>query len=67
MSYVEILHALCDLERVDRTALRLIYWRGLTQAQVAHELALPQGVIGQCVARGMRELAGRLSAASSPD
>lgn len=61
LAYVEVLNALCDLHRADRIALQLIYWRGLTQAQVARELALPEATIAQCVARGMRDFARHLT------
>lgn len=66
LAYVELIHALCELDRVDRAALRLIYWQGRTQAQVAEELHLPIGAVRAGVARGMRQLAGRLADQSSP-
>ena len=53
----DLLNALSGLDRIDRLALRLIYWRGLTQTEVARELGLPLATIRECVARGMRELA----------
>lgn len=39
----------------------MIHQRGLTQLRVAREPALPQSTVGQCVGRGMRELAGYLT------
>lgn len=56
----EVSNILGELDGADRIALRLVYFRGLTQTQVAHELALPETTVRQCVARGMRELAARL-------
>ena len=38
---VETLNALSDLQFVDRRALQLMYWRGLTQAQVAANSSCP--------------------------
>ena len=58
---VEVLEAVTGLNRVDRTALRLIYWRGMTHTQAARELHLPEQVIRQCVARGMRDLTEHLT------
>ena len=55
---MEVWQSLAVLDRVDCAALRLIYWHGMTQAQVARELSLPESVVRRCVARGMRELAG---------
>lgn len=57
-----MLQILSGLDRVDRTTPRLIYRRGLTQRQVDRELALPGATIRRCVAHGMRELAGHLTA-----
>jgi DNA-directed RNA polymerase specialized sigma subunit, sigma24 homolog len=57
---IDALSALSTLDRVDRAALRLTYWRGLSENQVARELALPLATVERCVARGMRELAARL-------
>jgi DNA-directed RNA polymerase specialized sigma24 family protein len=57
---LEVLNALNRLKDTDQVALRLIYWRGLTQGEVARELALPQETVRRCVARGMRELAEHL-------
>ena len=62
LAYVDVVHALCDLDRVDHVVLRLIYWHGRTQAQVAEELHLPIGTVSAAVARGMRQLAGGLTA-----
>jgi DNA-directed RNA polymerase specialized sigma24 family protein len=55
-----VLHALEDLDRVERAALELIYWRGMTQSQVARELDLPQATIRHCIARGMHHMAEHL-------
>lgn len=57
----ETLHAMDDLNSVDRAALRLIYSFGMSQVQVARELGLPETEIRQSVARGMREVAARLT------
>jgi DNA-directed RNA polymerase specialized sigma24 family protein len=58
---VEVMEALTSLTGVDRAALRLIYWRGMTYTQAARELHLPEQVIRQCVARGMRNLTEHLT------
>ncbi len=55
------MHALSALNRVERLALHLIYWRGLTQAQVAEELRLPTRTIGTAVAHGMLRLGDQLT------
>lgn len=57
------LSALADLDPVEQTVLRLIYWSGYSQAQVARQLAVPETTVRHCVARGMRELAEHLLAA----
>ena len=63
----ETLQVMDDLDSVDRAALRLIYSFGMSQAQVAWELGLPETEIRLRVARGMREVAARLTArAASP-
>jgi DNA-directed RNA polymerase specialized sigma24 family protein len=50
-----------DLNSVDRAALRLIYSFGMSQSQVAWELGLTETEIRRSVARGMREVATRLT------
>jgi DNA-directed RNA polymerase specialized sigma24 family protein len=62
---VEVLPILDSLDYIDRSALRLIYSDGLTQTEVARELALPEATIRRCVAHGMRRLAGRLTAGTT--
>ena len=63
----ETLQIMDDLDSVDRAALRLIYSFGMSQAQVAWELGLPETEIRRSVARGMREVAARLAMrAASP-
>ena len=57
----QVMTALGGLDLVDRTALHLIYWHDLTQAEVALRLDLPTVTIRSAVARGMRQLSGRLS------
>lgn len=57
----DVLRALECLARLDRAALRLIYWGGLTEAQVARQLALPEPTVRTHVAPGMRELAAYLA------
>ena len=61
---VQILDALSDLDLSDRRALVLLYWHGLTQAQVAAELRLPEPRVRQCIARGMQLVASLTSAAT---
>ena len=61
LAYVAVMHALCDLDRVDRAALRLIYWHGCSQVQVAAELHLPITTVRAAVSRGMLQLADRLT------
>ncbi len=58
----ETLQVMDDLDSVDSAALRLIYSFGMSQAQVAWELGLPETEIRLSVARGMREVADRLTA-----
>jgi DNA-directed RNA polymerase specialized sigma24 family protein len=57
----ETLQIMDDLDSVDRAALRLIYSFGMSQAQVAWELGVPETEIRRSVARGMREVAARLT------
>lgn len=57
----EVVGALSHLDDFDRHALRLIYFGELTQAQVAHELAVPLETVREHVARGMIQLAAYLS------
>jgi DNA-directed RNA polymerase specialized sigma24 family protein len=57
----ETLQIMDDLDSVDRAALRLIYSFGMSQSQVAWELGLPETEIRRSVARGMREVAARLT------
>jgi DNA-directed RNA polymerase specialized sigma24 family protein len=57
----EVLESLCELDRIERRALQLIYWSGLTQAQAAAELKLSEPAVRQCIARGMQQLAARLT------
>jgi DNA-directed RNA polymerase specialized sigma24 family protein len=57
----ETLQIMDDLDSVDRTALRLIYSFGMSQAQVAWELGLPEAEVRRSVERGMREVAARLT------
>jgi DNA-directed RNA polymerase specialized sigma24 family protein len=52
---VETLQIMDGLNRLDRVALQLIYWTGLTQAQVAEELGVPLMTVRACVADGMHE------------
>ncbi len=56
----EVLRAFDGLDEPDRAALRLIYWRGLSQGQVASVLAIDEPAVRVCVARGLRNLAQRL-------
>lgn len=63
---VDVLDALTGLGGVEHVALRLIYWRGMTQRQVADELQLPDHVVRQCVSRGMRLLGAQFSAVGPP-
>ena len=56
-----VMDEMSGLRPIDRAVLKLIYWRGLTQLEVARELALPDHAVRRCVARGMRELAGNLA------
>lgn len=56
----DIVCALDWLDSIEHLALYLIYWRGLTQAQVAAELGLPTRTIGTAVARGMHQLGEQL-------
>lgn len=58
----ETLQVMDDLDSVGSAALRLIYSFGMSQAQVAWELGLPETEIRLSVARGMREVADRLTA-----
>jgi DNA-directed RNA polymerase specialized sigma24 family protein len=57
----ETLQIMDDLNSVDRAALRLIYSFGMSQSQVAWELGLTETEIRRSVARGMREVATRLT------
>jgi DNA-directed RNA polymerase specialized sigma24 family protein len=57
----QTLQIMDDLNSVDRAALRLIYSFGMSQSQVAWELGLPETEIRRSVARGMREVAARLT------
>jgi DNA-directed RNA polymerase specialized sigma24 family protein len=57
----ETLQIMDDLDSVDRAALQLIYSFGMSQAQVAWELGLPETEIRRSVARGMCEVAARLT------
>lgn len=61
----ELVHILQSLDRIDGAALRLIYFRGLTQDQAASALGLPPVTVRTCVQRGMHELARQLLGASS--
>lgn len=62
LAYVQVLDALCELDRADRAALRLVYWYGRTHAQVAAELHLTETEVHHCVARGLRRVADHLVA-----
>lgn len=63
--FVDQVRQLLDsLDQPDREALRLIYFRGLTQDDAARTLGVPRTVLRSCVARGMRELSRRLLAAA---
>jgi DNA-directed RNA polymerase specialized sigma24 family protein len=57
----ETLQIMDHLDSVDRAALRLIYSFGMSQSQVAWELGVSENEIRRSVARGMREVAARLT------
>lgn len=61
----EVMGALERLDAPYRQALRLIYWNGMTQAQVAAELAVPEQTVRAHVARGMRMIAASLTRSGS--
>lgn len=62
---VLVMQALDALDGVSRSALRLIYFGGLTQAEAARRLAIPEPAMRTSVARGMRELAEQLAHAAT--
>jgi DNA-directed RNA polymerase specialized sigma24 family protein len=62
-AHARTITALADLDRIDRAALRLIYWHGRTHEQVAAELNLSAATVRAAVAHGMRQLAAVITGA----
>ncbi|WP_375489871.1 RNA polymerase sigma factor [uncultured Jatrophihabitans sp.] len=57
----EIRRFLTELDQLERQALELIYFSGLSQRETADVLHVAPQTLRACVARGMRHLADRFA------